>query len=687
MLRFFISALTVLSPLFVFAQAKVDATKPLRLEYSSKSWNKNPNLAETWAVIMRDAKSKKIVRVVLEETQNNSSVFVGSYSVSWGDNELLPEIYIAPQDMIKTNEQLKRFEVMIKEGVLLRKPYFVRVDAKSNQVLTVFDTKEQALQALEEYRRVRLQVNTPVDRAAMEAEANAAKAAAQKAAELLAQKQVSERLRMEEEEKKRQEELKRQSQALEAAEKARRQALAKKAAEEGLRLFQEGKFAESETQFQKATELDPGNTSFYYKYGVALYKTEKYNRSMVFLDLAQGNDINPTEREYYKSLNRMKMNELDSALSGFQSVKKTNDKALSPSAAFFAGVINFQQEKFDDAKADFEYTLDNSSDPAMDKQAEAFIEQIANAMAFKKEQSKRLILTFNLGLMYDSNILSVANSQLDQPTDLEGFRWSYGGTAEYRFHYTARHEFSAVLTAGDMYSQDSKFQANENFQKSDPLTSSLYLPYKYKGQALGKGYQLTLSPGYEIIQMDTDGDGSRAAIINSTVLKNDHTFVMSNDWFSTYALEARNDKSLIDSSASPDDDLTATKVGLSTTQSYFMNSKKTEAWIGEFGASQNTAAGKNSTYTRIDLAATYMAPWKWETTWTARLGLYNANYSQHTTGRQDTNIAAVLGLRKPFSESLSASVTGIYTINQSTYEASDYKKYIIMTGLSWTGFL
>ncbi len=162
---------------------------------------------------------------------------------------------------------------------------------------------------------------------------------------------------------------------------------------------------------------------------------------------------------------------------------------------------------------------------------------------------------------------------------------------------------------------------------------------------------------------------------------------MSEDWFSTYALEFRSDTSLLDTSSTPDEDLTATKITVSTTQTFFQNQKKTEAWIGELGASQNTASGKNATYSRVDLAATYMAPWKWETIWTARLGIGSANYSEHTSGRTDTNTALALALRKPFSENLSGTLTGVYTINSSTLETSDYSKYLIMTGISWTGSL
>ncbi|MGZ5278908.1 MAG: hypothetical protein ACXWC9_03140, partial [Pseudobdellovibrionaceae bacterium] len=355
-----------------------------------------------------------------------------------------------------------------------------------------------------------------------------------------------------------------------------------------------------------------------------------------------------------------------------------------PGAAFYAGVLQYQTEKYDPAKANFEYVLDSSSDPVLDKQAETYIEQIANVMAFKKEQEKKFILTLNAGLMYDSNILAIARSQLDQQTELAGYRWTYATSFEYRPLYTYVHDFSVIASASDMYSTNNRFTAEKTFQDTDPLTVSIYFPYRFKGKAFEKGYQMTLNPGYETTMMNADAEGSRETILNAAVLKNDHTFIMDNTWFATYSLEFRSETSKIAATEGTADDLNATKISLGTTQTFFQNDKKTEAWIGELGTSQNTAKGDNATFTRFDFAATYMSPWVWDLTWTTRLAFYHANYSKHTTGRIDSNSSLTLGLLKPITETLSGSLTGTYTNNGSTLESSDYNKYVISTMFSWT---
>ncbi len=691
MFRYFFSVFICLTSICTAAQTRVDTSKPISFKYMSKAWNKNPTAIDSGSFVLRDSASKKIVTIQLLETGESTGEFIGQYNISWGEAQITPEIYVLPKSLAASKDQ-KKIDNLINEGLLLRKPFFFRADPKSAQELEIFDTKEQATAALDAYRKSHLAVlpptsslssaATPVGRPALEAQA-AANALEEKTRQSEAAAQLlSERQKMEAQEKLRQAKLRQEQEAMAAQEIAQRKEQSRKLGEKGLELYKDKIFIEAEKAFSQASDLDPQNETFYYQYGVTLYKNEKYNRSLVILTISKATEANSLEREYYMGLNYMKLKELDAAIAKFQTVKSKDDKVLSPSAAFFAGVANYQKENFDEAKSNFEYVLDHSQDPNLDSQSETYLEQIANIAAFKREQSRKYFVNLNIGLMYDSNILAISNSQASQQTELAGFRWSYGGSVEYRPIYTVNHEFSGVLSLSDMYSTDKKFKAAANFQSTDPWLLTVYFPYRYKGSALGKAYQMTLSPGYETTRMDVNQTGTRKVIVNSTVLKTDHTFVMKEDWFATYTGEIRRDMSLLDSSG--DDDQTATKISLGSLQTFFQDQKKTQAWVGEVGLSQNAAAGRNSTYNRFDLAATYFAPWKWDTTWTARLGFYNANYNQHAVGRVDNDSSLALGLRKPLNLNWAATLTGVYTINSSTLASSDYSKYLIMSGFSWT---
>ena len=207
-------------------------------------------------------------------------------------------------------------------------------------------------------------------------------------------------------------------------------------------------------------------------------------------------------------------------------------------------------------------------------------------------------------------------------------------------------------------------------------------PFKVKTKLFGKAYQGSLTPGYETTMMNADATGSREIIINSSYLKNDNTFVMSDDLFSTYSLEFRNNKSLLTSSVN--DDQNGTKYVIGTNQTLFKDNKKTQAWIGDLSFSQNNANGSDYKFMRYDLGISYMSPFMWDSVWSGKLGYYNEDYNQHSVGRVDKNTAFTLSLSKPLTQSLFWSLLGTYTINQSTLPSSDYKKYIIMTNFSWS---
>jgi hypothetical protein len=662
---------------------KINPNKPVKIEYASVAWNKSPHEIDHHAIVLRDSLSAKLVRIELAETGNDTGVFVGDYVVTWSGQEFHPEVYIVPRALLGNTEQMKKINDLIQDGTLIKKPIFFQTGSRM-QKISVFDTREQAIAAYEEFRRTRLQSQVPVTRETLEAQENARQRSEAKRIEAETVAQALSRQALETQEKNRQEALKAAQEKMAYQERERRVSQAANLASQGMEKYKNGDYKEARDLFARSVELDPSNETFYYQYGVSLYKSEDYNRSLVILGLAQGPDLNQTEKQYYQALNHMKLNEYESALTMLGQVQEKNDPVLSPSAAFYSGVILYQKEDYGNAKNRFEYVLDHSQDPKMDSQAENYIEQIANVLAFQREAAKKFVTTLSGGLMYDSNILLLSNSSISSaaPTDLAGFRWSYGAELSYRSVYTQTHEFSAVLDLSDMYSENRQFQASSDFQNTDPLYFAVSLPYRYKGQFAGRGYQMGLTPSFETIHMNLDATGRREAIVESQVLRNDHVFAMSENWFSTYLLELRHDQSYIASTSA--DNQTENRVTLTSLQTLFMDTKKTQAWIGDLAVSQNNAEGENQSYTRFDLGLNYFAPAWWNSTWTGGVLYYNSRYPKHTTGRTDNDYTLSLGLRKSLSEYLSINLTGNYILNNSTDESSDYKKYTIMAGFTWS---
>jgi hypothetical protein len=42
---------------------KIDPTKPIRVDYNSASWNKNPNAVDSAALLFRDSGSNRIAKI------------------------------------------------------------------------------------------------------------------------------------------------------------------------------------------------------------------------------------------------------------------------------------------------------------------------------------------------------------------------------------------------------------------------------------------------------------------------------------------------------------------------------------------------------------------------------------------------------------------------------------------------
>lgn len=686
MIRVFCSTLLAFVSLNVFAQDEsrrltVDIRKPLRIDYQSAVWNKDSSKVESSVLLIRDAITGRIAKIEVAETGPDTGLFMGHYQLNFqsdaSGSEMTPEIYVVPPDLAHGQQGLKTVADMIKEGRLLRKPYFLRLESKGVQAISVYDTKDQALEAYQGF----LKTGTGrqiIDRAALAA-AQSAKVSAEAKTRLEAEtKAESERQQAATLERNRQEEMKKKQAILSAEERAKRKARAKALAEEAMVFYRADKYSEAEKKFQEATELDPENQTYYFQYAVSLFKQEKYERSLVLLDLAKNSGVKESEREYFVGLNHLKMKEYNAAYASFLNVKNSGDETLSPASSFFAGVIDFQNENYDSSHGLFEHVLDTSKDPAIDKQAEAYIEQIANIRHFQELQKTKFFINANLGLIYDSNILSI--SEADAPTELAGWRWMYGGTVEYRPVYSQKHEFSIAASISDLYSQDKSFQAKSEFQNTDPLSAGLSFPYRWKSELFGKGYQLTLTPALESLLMNADTEGSRETILNSTVLGIDQTFVMNEDWYSTYKLEFRKDDSLI--SAGADENQSASKITLGTSQMWFRDAKKTTAWIWDLGYAMNNAEGRNQKYNRIDTALTYMAPIDPSWTGTARLAFYNSNYADHVDGRKDNNFGLTLAGRRSIEKLLYFNLAATYMANNSL-SAYTYNKYSVMSFLSW----
>lgn len=660
---------------------------PVIVHYGSTQWNKTSKQIDSAIMFVHDKRTDKIAKINLEETAPDSSLFEGQFSLSWNSDLVDPEIFIPPQSMKDDAAATGRFHQMISEKKVKPQPLLVRQEGNLN-IYDVFDTKEQLAKAQMAYEREK-EAKAKADQSglikpqASEAALQVAQLTAQqimmaKLAKEAAEKEA-ERLRLEQLEQQKIEAKKKELEKMAAGERAKRKKQAEELAKKASAHYARGEYKESEGLYRQATDLDPENKSYYFQYGVSLYRVEKLNEALVVLDLAKVAPALDAERNYYLGLIHFKLKEYPQARSVFTELRNSKNPTLAPSAAFYEGLVFMAEENYKAAQNSFEFVIDASSDAVLDKKAEEYIEQIAALLAAKKLAAKKWIIDATAGLNYDSNILLYPNLSQSSPSHSGGARMSANANVERRIFYRDDRDMSAKLATTYMYSFDTKFAT------ADPTELTFTLPYSMKGTAAAKGYKLTLTAGYDTIYMDFNSTGTREDLVNSYTAEGDLMMVMSDRWFSTYNLNIRDDQSKMTSTA--DTDMSATKVTVKKMETVFVDEAKKKALIGYIDYVDNAAKGGQQKYTKFDLGVIYSSPFeKYKNmTWNTAITTYLMSYPNYLGqgSRRDTDLTVTYGVTKVYNESWSWTNTASYTNNVSNLDANKYDKYSVTSSVTY----
>lgn len=673
----------------------VDSKNAIRLNYGRSEWNRDATKIDEAIIFMREGASGRVVQIQAEETAPDSAVFSGTYSINWQSIEAMrPEFYAPPQKLLADMNGRMKITQMIDSKELRRLPFVMRRDPITGiQNIELFDTVDQARaayrayqseqQLLEAMKNKTLQ-STKNKNAGTYAErdqtVDTALLAERAALEKIA-KDLNERVRLSQIEMQRLSELIKKFSALTPAERAKQKREAQALADQAMIDYRADRFAQARDSFDKAVELDPTNRSYYFQYGVTLYKLTDYNRSLVYLDLAEGKDVPIIERDFYRGLNYYQLKDSKNALEAFTKVVDAKDSEISPSANFYRGLLYFDKKNWDEARKEFQTVLDTSNDPALDERAEAYLENIIRQQQIEAERAHRWTLNGTFGLIYDDNVLTSSDSDRDRgtATDLEAYRTLLSGSARYRAIYEKEYELAVQLDAMTMFSVDKTFQRKQTLTNADPTVLGLSVPWTYKSVFLGKGYKFDFIPGYESTIMSSDNNETKP-IYNSYIGGFQNLVVMNERWYTNVNLEIRKDMYNM-STSTGDDDSTALKTKITWSNINFLEDKK-QIVLSEVAYTSNDALGKNVIFNRFDLGVGYVAPWRWNTTFITKLNYFLLTYPQNSTGRIDNDYTLLLGASRPWTEKLLLGLNGTYAINNSNVSAYQYKKFNLMLTLT-----
>ncbi len=661
----------------------LDASKAMRLNYGFPKWNRDSSKVDSASLLMREGATGRLVQIQLEETEPDSSVFSGLFSVQWDRiTQLAPEFYVPPQELLQTNQGLKKLNEMVAKGELKRVPFILRRGKNGQQNIEIFDTREQARNAMKVYRAERealeLQKQKVVNESALDAAEIAEAAKAQEAATLAA----AERLRLEQVEARKAAELEAEFKRKDEAERAKRKRQAAELAQQALAHYQAGQFPEAAEKFGKAFELDPEERAYHFQYGVTLYRVGNHNKSLIHINLAEGPSVHPVEQNYYLALNHYRLKEMAQATDDFKKVETAKHPDLSPSASFYLGMIFFEERKYAEARAQFQAVLDTSKDPKLDQRAEEAIEQVLRVQQFEAERAKKWYLTATVGLNFDSNVLQISDSQRDTgaASDTAGNRFLQQASLRYRPVYEATREFAAQLDVLNLYTLDESFKSDQNLRNTDPMIAGITLPYTRKGLFAGKGYKIDMVPGFETTYMSIE-DGENKAILNSYIFNVLNTVIMSDNWFANYNLEMRYDQSGLDSSTGINDS-SAFKAKLGWGNYLFLDQSKERIVTTDLAYTSNQARGDNAVFDRLDLGLGYVGRMPWDLTYNAKISYFLLSYTKNTNRRSDNSYTLSYALSKKLTEKYSAGFMLSHNLNRSNVSANEFNRTSAMLTLS-----
>ncbi|MEM7645306.1 MAG: tetratricopeptide repeat protein [Pseudomonadota bacterium] len=675
-------------------RALLKKSKPLSIFYEKVSWNQKANAIENGYIYLRDRQTGQLIELNMSETAPNSSVFSIDFPIgTLPRDKIATEVYSAPQTMLQGQNRTQVMEKLIKDKSVKRKPFLLRVLRGKGQIVDVFDDKETAIASYNKYReQMGLSTRSEESQSIIQV-TNKEKPTKKKIIDtstlqslflanendLDANNQKNKELRdvLRNIEEKRRKKVKEDASAWSSRTRKANERKATNKIKEGVSELKNSQFAASREAFFSASDLRPDKEDIYQQYGVSLFRDKKFNQSIVILELSQPTTQRQVEKDFYLGMNYYQLKDYEKAVEYFEKVKKTKNKAFAPTAAFYLGSALIELKKFDEAKAAFQFVLDNSTDPKMDEKAEKFIEYALDRKTLEEKRSNWFFIDGVLGLIYDSNIVLATDQAREQGqvTDEEGWRFLAQATARARPYYSQNDEVSVALDITALQSFDEGFGSNETAEQADPYLIGLSVPWTHRTTLGGKGYFFDLVPGYETIIMDLDGTG-KATITNSIKLDMNNTLVINKNWIAKgdYSFSS-NDSSILGDETGADSFGAAIRLS-----SIFIVNKDQERYlIPEFGFRTNDANSSIYAFNRIDLAVTFTSSVFENYIWNSRLAYYLANYENNRT---DNNYTLTTGISTRISRHWNWGLTGSYIINDSTTQ--QYNKFNIASTFSFS---
>ncbi|MCB0377012.1 MAG: tetratricopeptide repeat protein [Bdellovibrionales bacterium] len=668
--------------------------RPLSLFYEKPAWNQNQNLVESGYIYIFDKDTGKLMEMKLTETEPNSAVFNVDLPIgTLKKDKIKAEMYSAPMSMLEgknTGDRADEVESLLEKKALKRKPFLLRVLRRKGQIIDVFDTKEDALAAYKKYKKqlgiadtesdsiIEMRKNEqPEQKKFIDTSTLQSMFLANESSEK-ANNDKNKELRdvLMKVEKERREGVKANEKQWPQSKVENNKQKAKNEVKDAVSTLQAKNFEKSREHFFNASDLIPHSEDTYEQYGVALHREGKYNHAIVVLTLAESSQTREAEKQFYLGMSYYKLLDYENAIAHFNKVMELNDKSFGPTAAFYKGTALIEMKEFDKSKDAFQYVLDHSKNPDMDKRAEKYIEYSIDQKQIEKKRSSKFWISGVFGLSYDSNIILATDAARDQGgVRGEGVRALASTELKYRPYYDPDDEIAVKLNLTALQSFDTGFAQDNRLTQADPWLGGVKVPWTHRATLLGKGYFFDLTPGYEAIWMDLDNTGKKV-ILRTTSLDFNNTIVATKNFVAKvdYNFDMNNSSALGDETSAD-----SIAYGFLTSGIWIVNKDLERYAIPAFGFSVNDAKSPTYAFSRLDLSFTFTSALFDMFIWSNKIGYFLANYESN---RVDNNYSVSSSLAYHISPNWDWGIMAGYTLNDSN--TNHYDKYTVLSTLSFS---
>ncbi len=304
-----------------------------------------------------------------------------------------------------------------------------------------------------------------------------------------------------------------------------------------------------------------------------------------------------------------------------------------------------------------------------------FATQAANYLNAMQVSNKKLRVSADFGLNYDSRII---DEDLLSTTDGAGGRLFFSSDVSYMVKEFKAAKLSVGADITTLYSFD------DDVSLGDPLVFTLNAPYSRKIKMFGKSQDFVFDTQIQQIWLDIDNDGTKEDLMRSVVLKGDALEEKVGDRALGYNAEIRYDDGIDESVKEGTNEVTGLGLRLGADWHQFRSSTDIKQWTASAYLRFGFANGENMKYQRLGLNYIYFM-----NKWGFNLGLLGAlrytAYPDYVVDRSDTYFSVGTVATKPLKDWVNqdwakfflVEFKASFTLNESELDVRDYNRFIV----------